>query len=121
MRIIIAIALAASVLTPVQAFAQKERAGSAAIGAVSGALVLGPVGLVAGAVIGYTAGPEIGRSLRGSRAQPRPQARAARRYKQMAARQRALTTSPASNAEPGVVTPQRPAPGVGGPAAQGFE
>lgn len=48
--------------------AAQERAGSAALGAVSGAVVLGPVGAVAGAVIGYTAGPSIARSwgVRGS-------------------------------------------------------
>lgn len=53
---------------PASAVAQ-ERAGSAALGAVSGAVVLGPVGAVAGAVIGYTAGPAIARSwgMRGSR------------------------------------------------------
>jgi hypothetical protein len=38
------------------------RAGDAALGAVSGAVVLGPVGAVAGAVIGYTAGPTIAHS-----------------------------------------------------------
>jgi hypothetical protein len=53
---------------PASAVAQ-ERAGSAALGALSGAVVLGPVGAVAGAVIGYTAGPSIARSwgVRGSR------------------------------------------------------
>ena len=39
-----------------------ERAGDAALGAVSGAVVLGPIGAVAGAVIGYTAGPSISHS-----------------------------------------------------------
>jgi hypothetical protein len=57
--LITAIVLLAGV--PASAVAQ-ERAGSAAIGAVSGAVVLGPVGAVAGAVIGYTAGPSIARS-----------------------------------------------------------
>ncbi|MBR0726618.1 hypothetical protein [Bradyrhizobium manausense] len=57
--LITAIAMLASV--PASAIAQ-ERAGSAALGAVSGAVVLGPVGAVAGAVIGYTAGPSIARS-----------------------------------------------------------
>ena len=52
---------------PASAVAQ-ERAGAAALGAVSGAVVLGPIGAVAGAVIGYTAGPSIARSwgVRGS-------------------------------------------------------
>src|SRR5260370_40945923 len=35
----------------------QNRAGDAALGAVSGAVVLGPVGAVAGSFIGYTAGP----------------------------------------------------------------
>jgi hypothetical protein len=57
--------LVAAVITglfvSLQAKAQ-ERAGSAAVGAVSGAVVLGPVGALAGAFIGYTAGPAIARS-----------------------------------------------------------
>ena len=40
----------------------QERAGDAALGALSGAVVLGPVGAVAGAVIGFTAGPAISHS-----------------------------------------------------------
>ena len=64
--LITAVAMLACV--PVSAVAQ-ERAGDAALGAVSGAVVLGPVGAVAGALIGYTAGPSIARSwgMRGSR------------------------------------------------------
>ncbi len=112
MKLILAIAVAASALMPVQTFAQ-ERAGNAALGAVSGALVFGPVGLVAGAVIGYTAGPAIARSWRGERHQPRPRVRKSKRPSHVAARQRA----PAA----GVVTPQPPVAGAGGPPAQGFE
>jgi hypothetical protein len=52
-----AIALAIAVV-PVGAHAQ-ERVGDAALGALSGALVLGPVGAVAGAFVGYAAGPNI--------------------------------------------------------------
>src|SRR5882762_3713427 len=40
----------------------QGRGSDAALGAVSGAVVLGPVGAVAGAVIGYTAGPSIAHS-----------------------------------------------------------
>jgi hypothetical protein len=40
----------------------EERPGDAALGAVSGAVVLGPIGAVAGAVIGWTAGPSISHS-----------------------------------------------------------
>lgn len=63
--LITAIAMLACV--PASAVAQ-ERAGDAALGALSGAVVLGPVGAVAGALVGYTAGPSIARSwgLRGS-------------------------------------------------------
>ena len=49
--------LALSIAT--QATADEHRGGDAALGALSGAVVLGPVGLVAGAVVGYTAGPSI--------------------------------------------------------------
>jgi hypothetical protein len=54
-------------LAPSAALAQ--RAGDAALGAVAGAVVLGPIGAVAGAFVGYTAGPAISRSwgLDGSR------------------------------------------------------
>jgi hypothetical protein len=48
-------------LTPSGAFAQ-ERVGDAALGGLSGALVFGPVGAVAGIVVGYAAGPGISRS-----------------------------------------------------------
>ena len=95
-----------------------ERHGDAAIGALSGAVVLGPVGLVAGAVIGYTAGPSIAQSWRNSRHYPRAEARAAKGSR-VASRQRSGT--PAGNAAPGEVTPARPAQGVGGPPAQGLE
>jgi hypothetical protein len=50
---ILALSLAA------QASADERRGGDAALGALSGAVVLGPIGAVAGAVVGYTAGPSI--------------------------------------------------------------
>jgi hypothetical protein len=59
-KLLVAAVIAGS-LCSFQAEAQ-ERAGSAAIGAVSGAVVLGPVGAVAGALIGFTAGPAIAHS-----------------------------------------------------------
>jgi hypothetical protein len=52
-----------------------ERAGDAALGALSGAVVLGPVGAVAGAVIGYTAGPSIADSWGLRRSEPRQSAK----------------------------------------------
>jgi hypothetical protein len=61
MKKLLVAALIAGPFISVEAQAQ-ERAGSAALGAVSGAVVLGPVGAVAGALIGYTAGPAIAHS-----------------------------------------------------------
>ncbi len=61
MRKIVAIAALALSLISSVAMAQ-ERGGDAALGALSGAVVLGPIGAVAGAVVGYTAGPSIARS-----------------------------------------------------------
>ena len=59
-KVIATIALAIS-LVPSTTMAQ-ERGGDAALGALSGAIVFGPVGAVAGALVGYTAGPSIARS-----------------------------------------------------------
>ena len=55
----------------------QERAGDAALGAVSGAVVLGPVGAVAGALIGFTAGPSIAQSWGVRRTASRPRVRRA--------------------------------------------
>jgi predicted lipid-binding transport protein (Tim44 family) len=55
----------------------QERAGDAALGALSGAVVLGPIGAVAGAVIGYTAGPSISSSWGLNRSSAPRQARRA--------------------------------------------
>jgi hypothetical protein len=54
-------ALALSLISSV-AMADERRGGDAALGALSGAVVFGPVGAVAGAVVGYTAGPSIAHS-----------------------------------------------------------
>ncbi len=55
--------------------AAQERAGDAALGAISGAVVLGPIGAVAGALVGYTAGPSIAHSWGVRRSHPAHQAR----------------------------------------------
>jgi len=57
-------ALAAAIaLAPATAGA-GERVGDAALGAVAGLVTLGPVGAVAGGVIGYASGPDIACGLR---------------------------------------------------------
>ena len=55
---------AASVVVAAVSFASleavaQERVGDAALGALSGAVFFGPVGAVAGAMVGYTTGPSI--------------------------------------------------------------
>ena len=62
MKKTIAIAAMALSLICSQARADEHRPGDAALGALSGAVVFGPVGAVAGAVVGYTAGPSIAHS-----------------------------------------------------------
>jgi hypothetical protein len=60
-RTLAAAALALAVMAST-VMADEHRGGDAALGALSGAVVLGPVGAVAGAVVGYAAGPSIARS-----------------------------------------------------------
>jgi hypothetical protein len=62
------VCVAALALLPMAAAAQ-ERAGNTVLGALAGAVVFGPVGAVAGAAVGYTAGHGIARAwgLRRSR------------------------------------------------------
>jgi len=50
----------------------QERTGDAALGALSGALVLGPVGAVAGAIVDFTAGPSIASAWGVRRSSPPP-------------------------------------------------
>src|SRR5215510_3429362 len=61
MKQFLAAVVVAISLAPSAAFAQ-ERVGDAALGGLSGAIVFGPVGAVAGIVVGYAAGPGISRS-----------------------------------------------------------
>jgi hypothetical protein len=110
----ILVALAALTLCASGAMAQ-ERATDAALGAVSGAVVLGPIGAVAGALIGYTAGPAISRSwgVRG-RNSSAPQSR------RVATRETPTTVSAndaRGQANAQMVAPTRPPAPKAGPAA----
>ncbi|HMF69370.1 MAG TPA: hypothetical protein VK602_17380 [Phyllobacterium sp.] len=109
-------ALIAGSFFPLEARAQ-ERAGSAALGAVSGAVVLGPVGAVAGAFIGYTAGPSIARSWGMQRSSSRSRARHATQSGPVPQRQAAAA---ASSPPPGRTSPV-PAKRAAPPPVQGFE
>ena len=95
----------------------QERAGSAALGAVSGAVVLGPIGAVAGAFIGYTAGPSIARSWGIRRSASRSRARHAIHSGPAPQQQ----TVAAVNSPPPVRTSPLPAKRAAPPPVQGFE
>jgi predicted lipid-binding transport protein (Tim44 family) len=90
-----------------RATADEHRGGDAALGALSGAVVLGPIGAVAGAVVGYTAGPSIAHAWgfrRGNTAHQR--ARPAKQEAQVSAAPAQVTPASATTA----ATPQaRPA------------
>ena len=70
MKKTLAIAAISLALICSQARADEHRPGDATLGALSGAVVLGPIGAVAGAVVGYTAGPSIAHSWGFRHSQP---------------------------------------------------
>ncbi len=101
MKRFLAAVVMAVTLTPSVAFAQ-ERVADAALGGLSGAIVFGPVGAVAGIVVGFAAGPGISRSWGLSRPDYRYQARTAPRSAVARANNaelRQATAQNASNAE----------------------
>lgn len=93
MKKIVIVAVIAVWYVPSAAHAD-ERVGAAALGALSGAVVLGPIGAVAGAAIGYTAGPAIASSW-GLRRSESP-----RRTRQSATPSRASSTPVNPPADP---------------------
>ena len=95
----------------------QERAGSAALGAVSGAVVLGPVGAVAGAVIGYTAGPAIAHSWGAGRSASRARARRTAQASAGTEQQAAVRATPLPVAKPA----EAAAAGKSVPPVQGFD
>ncbi|MPZ37588.1 MAG: hypothetical protein GEU95_05915 [Rhizobiales bacterium] len=72
MKITIAAAAVAAGLVFAPAAALADRAVNTGLGAGAGLLVFGPVGAVAGAVVGYTAGNGIARSWGVSRRHRKP-------------------------------------------------
>ena len=133
MKKALVVGIAILAFAPGAALAQ-ERAGDAALGALSGAIVLGPIGAVAGAFVGYAAGPSIASSwgLRQSRpARNRQPARAdanrqaaavsPSRGKEVAAN----GNGPVSESRPGINAPPTPAAApsslTSAPPVQGFD
>jgi hypothetical protein len=102
-------------LAPVGASAQ-ERVGDAALGAASG-LILGPVGVVAGAVVGYTVGPNIASAWGIRRSQRVHRAHTARRTTargtMVAESQQNYTPADASQVNVTVAPPAVPAAAAG--------
>src|SRR5262245_11413645 len=100
------IAVVATALTVSTAAVAGERATDAALGAVSGAVVLGPIGAVAGAFIGYTAGPSMSRAwgVRGRSSSARQTRRTASNE------QPSYRESQAAMGEPGAASAPRTGP-----------
>jgi hypothetical protein len=115
MKKLLVVAAIAGSLFSYEASAQ-ERAGSAALGAVSGAIVLGPVGAVAGAFIGYAAGPAIAHSWGVGRSASRSRARRAAQAN-AGTRETAIGATPPPVAKP----VEAVAAGKAAPPVQGFD
>ena len=114
MKKLLVVAVVAASFIAVDARAQ-ERAGSAALGAVSGAVVLGPVGAVAGAVIGYTAGPAIAHSWGVRHSASRSHVHRARNTSAATHDEAAAAASPLPTARPAEAARNK------APPVQGFE
>src|SRR6266481_9876938 len=89
-------ALALSLISSV-AVASERRGSDAALGALSGAVVFGPVGALAGAVAGYTAGPSIAHSWGFRRSSTARQGRGSARQE---ARVSPVESEPVPNRQP---------------------
>jgi hypothetical protein len=65
LKVVVAFVLAFGLSLMITSARADSRVVDGVLGAGAGALVAGPVGLVAGGVIGYSAGPNISCSMRG--------------------------------------------------------
>ncbi len=107
--------IVAMLLTVSTAAGAGERATDTALGAVAGAVVLGPIGAAAGAFIGYTAGPSMSRAwgVRGRSASSRQPRRTASNepapYRESQAAMREPSSAPA---RPAAAKPAPKAPAV---------
>jgi hypothetical protein len=113
MRRMLAISIVTMIAGAPMPAAAEERAGDAALGAISGALVFGPVGAVAGALVGYTAGPAISRSWGIRRSEPRPVKRPSTQARQPASKGQASThgaRAQSASAQAAATTPSPTAP-----------
>ena len=107
----------------------EGRGGDAALGALSGAVVFGPVGLVAGAVVGYTAGPSIAHSWgfrrSGSKKPSREKSQAGMSPSRVSQNTPATAASPEQTGTMRTSAPAKPAPSTAqrwvGPPVQGLE
>jgi hypothetical protein len=107
----------------------EGRGGDAALGALSGAVVFGPVGLVAGAVVGYTAGPSIAHSWgfrrSGSKKPSREKSQAGMSPGRVSQNTPATAGSPEQTGTMRTSAPAKPAPSAAqrwvGPPVQGLE
>ena len=117
MKKLLAVVAVVVAFAPQGALAQ-ERGGDAALGAISGAVVFGPVGALAGAVVGYTAGPAIAHSW-GRRSEPRRRELSAKPSKGPAANGAPVPRpAPARQAANGSSAPQLAGQGTAAPPAQ---
>jgi hypothetical protein len=115
-------ALALSLISSA-ALADERRGSDAALGALSGAVVFGPVGAVAGAVVGYAAGPSIAHSWGFRRSSSVRQGRRAARQEASVA---PVDSQPVPNRQPvpppAAQAPTRPAKSAStAPPVQGLE
>jgi len=116
-KTVVIMALALPLLSS-QARADEHRGGDAALGALSGAVVFGPIGAIAGAAVGYTAGPSIAHAwgFRRSRS-------AARRTRPARQDVSQASGAPAASAAPAAAPIPLPAPRTASsaPPVQGLE